>query len=281
MEDNIKIGLSGAKYRRLRDELLVLVEEGRSKAVAAANEVLVRCYWEVGKRICQEKGIEKGGAAAQLYDRLAPDLGIGRSALYRAVQFFKAYPAGVPAAPELSRLAWSWHVELLPVPDPEERREYARLAVENSWGRRDLRRAIQRNLVQAVQRGEESALPVEVLERPAPGEHTFRGVVERLVDGDTLIVRIDLGFEVWKSQRLRLHQVNAPELHTPDGEKALQLLARLLKTGQQVVLRTYKVDIYGRYVADIFFGKEIDLVSPAEMVAGGRFLNQELLEAGR
>ena len=45
-----------------------------------------------------------------------------------------------------------------------------------------------------------------------------------MVDGDTLILNIDLGFEVIKQQRILLSQIDAAEINTPDDMKAFKYL---------------------------------------------------------
>ena len=47
----------------------------------------------------------------------------------------------------------------------------------------------------------------------------------RVVDGDTVDVRIDLGFDVWHKCRIRLMGINAPESRTRDKEEKARGLA--------------------------------------------------------
>jgi len=47
----------------------------------------------------------------------------------------------------------------------------------------------------------------------------------RVVDGDTVDVRIDLGFDVWHKCRVRLMGINAPESRTRDKEEKVKGLA--------------------------------------------------------
>ena len=47
----------------------------------------------------------------------------------------------------------------------------------------------------------------------------------RVVDGDTVDVRIDLGFDVWHKCRVRLMGINAPESRTRDKEEKVRGLA--------------------------------------------------------
>ena len=43
--------------------------------------------------------------------------------------------------------------------------------------------------------------------------------VLRVIDGDTIDVMIDLGFDVWVKNRLRLEGIDAPETRTRDLEE--------------------------------------------------------------
>ncbi len=58
--------------------------------------------------------------------------------------------------------------------------------------------------------------------------YTYKGVVTRVVDGDTVDVDVDLGFDVWlKKQRVRLAGIDTPESRTRNlAEKALGLAAK-------------------------------------------------------
>lgn len=43
----------------------------------------------------------------------------------------------------------------------------------------------------------------------------------RVIDGDTIVVDIDLGFRTWtKDQRIRLYGIDCPELNTEAGKNA-------------------------------------------------------------
>jgi micrococcal nuclease len=89
--------------------------------------------------------------------------------------------------------------------------------------------------------------------------YTYNAFVDRVVDGDTYDVQIDLGFNMFmKEVRLRLKGIDTPETWRPSteaerehGEKATQFVKELIE-GQFVKVRTYKMGIYGRYEADVF-----------------------------
>lgn len=99
----------------------------------------------------------------------------------------------------------------------------------------------------------------------------------RVIDGDTIDADIDLGFGVWaRAQRFRLKGVDAPEIKgasRADGLKVKDTLERLLK-GRTVILKSEKVvkDVYGRYVADIYFSAGIKPQENEELKSVSAFL---------
>jgi endonuclease YncB( thermonuclease family) len=101
--------------------------------------------------------------------------------------------------------------------------------------------------------------------------YTYAARVERVIDGDSLVVSIDLGLDVWRlHERIRLAHLNAPALSTPEGRAAKAFLAGLLgPLPQPVTLVTLKdrTEHYGRYLGVL-------------TTADGRTVNDALLAAG-
>jgi endonuclease YncB( thermonuclease family) len=57
-------------------------------------------------------------------------------------------------------------------------------------------------------------------------------VVKDVYDGDTVIVDVDLGFQVWhRGMRIRLFGINAPEMNTDEGKRAKVYLQSLVAAG--------------------------------------------------
>ncbi len=78
----------------------------------------------------------------------------------------------------------------------------------------------------------------------------YAACVVRVVDGDTLIVDIDLGFHVWRrAERLRLLGIDAPERDSAAGQRAVRQLRAVLPVGAAVVVRTRRQDKYGRWLS--------------------------------
>lgn len=108
--------------------------------------------------------------------------------------------------------------------------------------------------------------------------YTYVARVRRVVDGDTLALTIDAGFDMWFDLNVRLLGINTPELKSATGKIARQYVARVLSTVDFVVIKTYRQGKYGRYLADVYYlPQEPD---PSVVAAKGLFLNQELLDQG-
>jgi micrococcal nuclease len=97
--------------------------------------------------------------------------------------------------------------------------------------------------------------------------------VENVVDGDTIDVLIDLGFDILFASRVRLAGIDTPESRTKDlKEKALGLeskeyLKKALKDAKSVVIKTEKMDSsekYGRILGWIYING--DTVSINDMM---------------
>ena len=85
--------------------------------------------------------------------------------------------------------------------------------------------------------------------------------VKNVVDGDTIDVVIDLGFDILFASRVRLAGIDTPESRTTDkAEKALgieakEYLKKQLKDAKAVVIRTEKMDSsekYGRILGWVY-----------------------------
>jgi micrococcal nuclease len=94
------------------------------------------------------------------------------------------------------------------------------------------------------------------MSKPAPW-YRYRAKVLRVIDGDTIRVRIDLGFYVSHELTIRLARIDAPERNTVDGLTTLRWLDDAL-AGADVVIETKKdrADRYGRFLGEVFDGGE-------------------------
>ena len=90
----------------------------------------------------------------------------------------------------------------------------------------------------------------------------YKVEILRVVDGDTVDVRIDLGFNVWHKCRVRLLGINAPESRTRDLEEkkyglaAKDFLVKWTNAGE-LVLKTHKdgKGKFGRILGELWYGE--------------------------
>ncbi len=77
--------------------------------------------------------------------------------------------------------------------------------------------------------------------------------VERVVDGDTIDVVLDLGFDIRFKSRVRLYGIDTPESRTRDkdekvrGKMAGAFLKDAVNNGSKVVIETKLKDSRGKY----------------------------------
>jgi len=104
----------------------------------------------------------------------------------------------------------------------------------------------------------------------------YDATVVKVIDGDTVDVRIDPGLDLEVRMRCRLYGINTPELRgvtKAAGMRAREQLKQWLKEAAdkngRVVCRTVKDrrDKYGRYLIEFF-------------LRDGRSINQELVAGG-
>ena len=88
--------------------------------------------------------------------------------------------------------------------------------------------------------------------------YTYKAVLDRVVDGDTVDALVDLGFDTWKKVRIRLHGMDAWESRTRDKEekkKGLAAKAKLTeyleKNDGEFTLISHGVGKYGRCLGEI------------------------------
>jgi len=107
--------------------------------------------------------------------------------------------------------------------------------------------------------------------------YEYSATVERVVDGDTVDLDIDLGLDVHVHERCRLYGINAPEMKGESREAGMAawkwLVGRIVEErdmpAHKLAIRTIKdkKGKYGRYLAVLY-------------VDGVFNVNEEMVEAG-
>jgi len=87
--------------------------------------------------------------------------------------------------------------------------------------------------------------------------YQYKATVVRVVDGDTVRFKVDVGFYVTFEENFRLAGINAPELHDSNiqvkeaAHAAKDYLVELLPVGSTVTILTGKTEKYGRWLATV------------------------------
>ena len=89
----------------------------------------------------------------------------------------------------------------------------------------------------------------------------YPAVITRQVDGDTYDIEADLGFSVFTRVRVRLADVDTPEIYGVKkdseeyqrGKEASEIAAAWLRQrGNEVIVRVEGTGKYGRWIAEIY-----------------------------
>ncbi|MDD5218578.1 MAG: thermonuclease family protein [Candidatus Omnitrophica bacterium] len=279
-------------YKRLVARLSALDAAGESKM----ERTRLGVYWNTGRAIDRYilKYQKRAPLGKVLLVRLAKDLGWNKSNLYYCLEFARAYPVFHTRG----KLTWSHYRALLAINDAGVRNRLTELAIREQWSARTLLEKI-RELVPSGEGGQVLACLIPKRGKPGvyrvfeaggkryydlgfrvyyltqakmklvPEEslYTYPAEVLEIIDGDTVWVRIDLGFRCVTFQKLRLRGIDAPELGTQAGKEAKRALEAMLRQGP-VMMTTSKSekDKYDRYLADIY--------------AGDVYVNQKLVDEG-
>ncbi|MCH2110819.1 MAG: DUF1016 N-terminal domain-containing protein [Polyangiaceae bacterium] len=255
--------LNREAYSSLLKDLQKLISQSKKKP--ADNKI--SAYWAIGQRIASSKLSRSAGYGQAIMKDLAQDTKLAPRTLYDTVQFFEAH-----SSPPLNdSVTWSHHRLLARLPTKKARKFYEQKLKKEKWSAAQLSRAIAQEL-------HDSKTPASVLlKRPTHPEYLYRASLLSVIDGDTLDLDIDLGFDVRRRLRARLADVNAPELSARGGRAARNFLIEQLSRANTIAVQTRRVDLHGRYVVHLFY-----LAGSASLTSvfkKGTYLNDQLVQA--
>lgn len=103
---------------------------------------------------------------------------------------------------------------------------------------------------------------------PSCGFYQYNAEIIRVIDGDTVVADIDLGFHTWRrDEHLRLYGIDSPERKkaTMDAWRAAKALLAERIEGKEVIICTVKsrrndkeeTGKFGRYLVMIYDGDEL------------------------
>ena len=85
--------------------------------------------------------------------------------------------------------------------------------------------------------------------------YKYNAFVDRVVDGDTIEVSIDLGFHLTIKETLRLVDIDAFETRGDERDKGLEaslFLQRMIER-REVLIETFKEGSFGRWLAKVWY----------------------------
>ncbi|MEK9748212.1 MAG: thermonuclease family protein [Pseudomonadales bacterium] len=84
--------------------------------------------------------------------------------------------------------------------------------------------------------------------------YRYKAIITRVVDGDTVDVDLDLGFDIWlRNQRIRLYGIDTPESRTRDLEEkkfgmlSKKFVEKYCPIGSEIIVQTHKDDARGKF----------------------------------
>ena len=265
-----KLIIDRKNYTKLVIDLTKILKEGKQNAMETVRQYAIETYWKLGKRITKEEDV------VQL-NYLAHDLKIEETLLSRIVKFYEFWPRKCPLWHKRRQLSWAHYKQVLGIEDKNQREFYLREASKLSWNHKRLALMIKDNFYSNQLNNKSKKIKSDVkLKRKTDPLYCYSAIVKKVVDGDTLLLNIDLGFDVWLNQRIRLRGIDCPSISTHKGQSAKEFVEHQLRVNDLVVIQTFKkIDIYGRYLVDIFY---LQGATDKELIVSkGNFLNQELL----
>ena len=88
--------------------------------------------------------------------------------------------------------------------------------------------------------------------------YIYKADLIRVVDGDTVDLIIDLGFDTSRIERFRLYGIDAPEMNTAEGKAAKAWLEDAIRPPEPIYVQTIQLstkakrDKYGRFLAVLY-----------------------------
>lgn len=87
--------------------------------------------------------------------------------------------------------------------------------------------------------------------------YVYRATVIRIIDGDSMVLNVDLGFDIWAKTYVRLIGIDTPELSRsePAGHEAKEFTRLWTQEADGICLHSMKYndrEKYGRVLGDLY-----------------------------
>jgi predicted nuclease of restriction endonuclease-like (RecB) superfamily len=135
---------------QLYDDIIRLIEEARNFVANTSNATITLLYWKIGNCINTDLlDNQRAEYGKQIVSLLATQLqvqygkrGFQERNIRRMMQFAELFPDFQIVSQAATKLSWSHFIELLSLKDEVKREFYITMALNENWGRDDLRAKI-------------------------------------------------------------------------------------------------------------------------------------------
>ena len=117
--------------------------------------------------------------------------------------------------------------------------------------------------------------------------YIYKAELIRVVDGDTVDLVIDLGFDTSRRERFRLYGIDAPEMNTKAGKEAKAWLEDAIRPPEPIYVQTVQLstkakrDKYGRFLAVLYDDLgDIDANRPMKTPVSPASINAKMITEG-
>jgi predicted nuclease of restriction endonuclease-like (RecB) superfamily len=148
-------------------EIIQLIKQSRSKAIAAVNTEMINLYWNIGQHIHNRIETAEWGKSvvkelADFLQRSEPGLkGFSDANLWRMRQFYEIYKDTPKLAPLVREINWSNNLIIFSRCKTEEEREfYLSFSKRENYSKRELERQISSSLFERTMIGNSKLAPV-------------------------------------------------------------------------------------------------------------------------
>lgn len=110
----------------------------------------------------------------------------------------------------------------------------------------------------------------------------YEARVKRIIDGDTMILTVDLGFKIWTEINVRLARIDTAEVVNFGlagvEDRARMYVESFCPPGSTVVVTISRAEKYGRWLGEILFSPGVE--ERMAILQNPRVLNDELVREG-
>ena len=131
------------------DEVLVLIDAAKARALAAVNTTLLELHWTLGEYISRRVAADGWGqgtvkALAEHIARRRPNaIGFSDRTLWRMMPFYKIYRDQPELSPLVTQVSRTHDLIIMSGSKRAEEREfYLRMCIREQWGKRELQRQL-------------------------------------------------------------------------------------------------------------------------------------------